>query len=541
MAHGLELAGGAGERPVVAVIGDSTFAHSGLTGLMNAVYNGSHTTTVVLDNRITAMTGHQDNPFTGRTLHGRAGARAGHRGACAAASACEHVDGRRPDEPASAPRARCARRSRTTGRAWSWRAAPCALLVKSDKHAAGGGRRDAAPRAASASSSAARRCRRQPSGKAVIDAALCVGCAPVRRRRAATARSASGGRVCEAGEAVVTTTSVLLVGVGGQGTILAGDVLAKVAAASGLDVKLSEVHGMSQRGGSVDTMVRFGEKVYSPVVSPGEVDHLVAFEVIEAARWVPYLRPGGPPARQPPHDPAAAGAHRRAARARSASRRRCSPRTPSSSTPSRSRARRARRARRTSCCWARCRRGCRSTRRRGGRSSPRACPPKTVEANLAAFELGREAGTEGGEAMKVEQLAVFIENKPGRVSEIAELVGRRRRQHPRLLRLRHGRLRHHAPRRRQARRGARRAQGGRASPCARTRSSASSCRTSPARSAGVLHAVSDAGVNIEYVYSLVGTAVVLNVSDADRALQPARGRAREADVPGGHRSYSSTA
>jgi indolepyruvate ferredoxin oxidoreductase beta subunit len=91
----------------------------------------------------------------------------------------------------------------------------------------------------------------------------------------------------------VTTTSVLLVGVGGQGTILAGDVLAKVAAASGLDVKLSEVHGMSQRGGSVDTMVRFGEKVHSPVVSAGEVDHLVAFEIIEAARWLPYLRPSG--------------------------------------------------------------------------------------------------------------------------------------------------------------------------------------------------------------------------------------------------------
>jgi indolepyruvate ferredoxin oxidoreductase, beta subunit len=91
----------------------------------------------------------------------------------------------------------------------------------------------------------------------------------------------------------MTTTSVLLVGVGGQGTILAGDVLAKVAAASGLDVKLSEVHGMSQRGGSVDTMVRFGEHVHSPVVSKGEVDHLVAFEIVEAARWVPYLRPGG--------------------------------------------------------------------------------------------------------------------------------------------------------------------------------------------------------------------------------------------------------
>jgi indolepyruvate ferredoxin oxidoreductase beta subunit len=88
-------------------------------------------------------------------------------------------------------------------------------------------------------------------------------------------------------------TTVMLVGVGGQGTILAGDVLAKVAAASGLDVKLSEVHGMSQRGGSVDTQVRFGDTVFSPVADAGGVDHLVAFEMIEAARALHYLKPDG--------------------------------------------------------------------------------------------------------------------------------------------------------------------------------------------------------------------------------------------------------
>jgi indolepyruvate ferredoxin oxidoreductase beta subunit len=85
----------------------------------------------------------------------------------------------------------------------------------------------------------------------------------------------------------------MLVGVGGQGTILASDVLAKVAAASGLDVKLAEVHGMSQRGGSVDTIVRFGEKVYSPVIDPGMADHLISFELIEAARWLHWLKPEG--------------------------------------------------------------------------------------------------------------------------------------------------------------------------------------------------------------------------------------------------------
>lgn len=89
------------------------------------------------------------------------------------------------------------------------------------------------------------------------------------------------------------TTTVMLAGVGGQGTILAADVLAKVAAASGLDVKLSEVHGMAQRGGSVDSVVRFGEKVFSPLTDPGMADHLVCFELIEAARRLHWVKPGG--------------------------------------------------------------------------------------------------------------------------------------------------------------------------------------------------------------------------------------------------------
>ncbi|HSK47043.1 MAG TPA: indolepyruvate oxidoreductase subunit beta [Coriobacteriia bacterium] len=91
----------------------------------------------------------------------------------------------------------------------------------------------------------------------------------------------------------MSTTTVMLCGVGGQGTILAADLLAKVAAASGLEVKLSEVHGMSQRGGSVDTVVKFGDEVFSPVTDPGMVDHLVAFEIIEAVRRVHYVKPEG--------------------------------------------------------------------------------------------------------------------------------------------------------------------------------------------------------------------------------------------------------
>ncbi len=91
----------------------------------------------------------------------------------------------------------------------------------------------------------------------------------------------------------MSVATVMLCGVGGQGTILAADVLAKTAAAAGLEVKLSEVHGMAQRGGSVDTVVRFGDEVFAPITDPGGADHLVAFELTEAARRLHYLKPDG--------------------------------------------------------------------------------------------------------------------------------------------------------------------------------------------------------------------------------------------------------
>lgn len=89
------------------------------------------------------------------------------------------------------------------------------------------------------------------------------------------------------------TTTVMLCGVGGQGTILAADVLCKVAAASGMMVKLSEVHGMAQRGGSVSTVVRFGVDVHAPIADVGGVDALVAFEAIEAVRYLHFLKSSG--------------------------------------------------------------------------------------------------------------------------------------------------------------------------------------------------------------------------------------------------------
>ena len=87
--------------------------------------------------------------------------------------------------------------------------------------------------------------------------------------------------------------SALLVGVGGQGAILAAKILVAGLMEAGYDVKMSEVHGMSQRGGSVSTQVHWGEKVYSPVIGPGAADILVAFEKMEAVRYAEFLKPGG--------------------------------------------------------------------------------------------------------------------------------------------------------------------------------------------------------------------------------------------------------
>ncbi|MDR0918930.1 MAG: indolepyruvate oxidoreductase subunit beta [Oscillospiraceae bacterium] len=89
------------------------------------------------------------------------------------------------------------------------------------------------------------------------------------------------------------TCNLMIVGVGGQGTLLASKILGKVLSEEGYDVKVSEVHGMSQRGGSVVTYVKFGEKVYSPIIDKGEADVIISFEQLEALRYTEYLKPNG--------------------------------------------------------------------------------------------------------------------------------------------------------------------------------------------------------------------------------------------------------
>ena len=89
------------------------------------------------------------------------------------------------------------------------------------------------------------------------------------------------------------TKNIMIVGVGGQGTLLASKILGELFLKNDYDVKVSEVHGMSQRGGSVVTYVRYGSDVASPLIEKGEADYIVSFELLEAARWLPYLKEGG--------------------------------------------------------------------------------------------------------------------------------------------------------------------------------------------------------------------------------------------------------
>ncbi len=92
---------------------------------------------------------------------------------------------------------------------------------------------------------------------------------------------------------IMATKNIMIVGVGGQGSLLASKLLGRLLVDEGFDVKVSEVHGMSQRGGSVVTYVRFGDRVYSPVIEEGEADFIVSFEKIEAARYIKDLKKGG--------------------------------------------------------------------------------------------------------------------------------------------------------------------------------------------------------------------------------------------------------
>ena len=92
---------------------------------------------------------------------------------------------------------------------------------------------------------------------------------------------------------MMETRNIMIVGVGGQGSLLASKLMGKALLIEGYDAKVTEVHGMSQRGGAVVTYVRYGDKVYSPIVDIGQAELIVSFELLEAARWINHLTPGG--------------------------------------------------------------------------------------------------------------------------------------------------------------------------------------------------------------------------------------------------------
>lgn len=295
--HGFnKVLGKESEGKTVSVIGDSTFMHSGMTGLVNVAYNGSNSTVIILDNSITGMTGHQQNPTTGYNIKGDPAAKVDLETLCHAIgirrvrvvdpydlAGCEEAvteelagGGAVGDHLPPSLRAAEICEGEAAGVCGSRKMPGVQAL-----HEAGMPRDPHTGREGEHRHHALRRLRR-------MRAAL-----PFRRHRRRPGRrvreSVKGGN----GMTGTGTKSVMIVGVGGQGSLLASKLLGRLLIGEGYQVKVSEVHGMSQRGGSVVTYVKFGDAVYSPVVAEGEADFIVSFEALEAARWVSHLKKGG--------------------------------------------------------------------------------------------------------------------------------------------------------------------------------------------------------------------------------------------------------
>ncbi len=260
-------------RRVVSVMGDSTFLHSGLTGLVEMAYNPPRTghVVLVLDNGTTAMTGLQEHPGTGRDLGGTATGRISLEEAARALGA-QHVhvvDPLRESEAFS----RTLRESLALNElSVIISRRPC-ILSASRRHgaaAASGGPVQEGPAG-------------EPQGP------------PRTPIRPVSARdlTAPGSPLPPAGEAPPEVVNVRLAGLGGQGVITAADLLAQAAFRAGYDVKQSELHGMSQRGGSVSSDVRFGARVASPMIPQGRVGILVVISADQIENTRPGLRPGG--------------------------------------------------------------------------------------------------------------------------------------------------------------------------------------------------------------------------------------------------------
>ena len=275
-------------RKVVSVIGDSTFVHSGITGLVEMIYNPPATGHVILilDNGTTAMTGLQEHPGTGRTLDHTPTGRVVFED-LARALGVTHVHVTDPTKDMAGFEQVLVEALHSDQLSLIIARRPCLLAAKRINAAKQDPRKREAPSAASASKTG--RGMARPDGPGPDQ--------PPHRHRSPASDARPGERGGEGpastASAAPRVTSVVIAGLGGQGVIKASDILAEAAFAAGLDVKKSELHGMSQRGGSVTSDVRFGPLVFSPMVPAGEADCLVvlAADQVEPNRHV--LRPGG--------------------------------------------------------------------------------------------------------------------------------------------------------------------------------------------------------------------------------------------------------
>ena len=316
--QGFTRAGGSAKGSI-AVIGDSTFLHSGLTGLLNAVHQGTNVTVLIQNNDITAMTGGQTHPGTAKTLAG-AETKPVDLGAICRALGVEHVEtvdpydyeacldgaegrprlrrtGRHHHQPAlHALPAQGARRRRVRGRRGPLHRLPAVHEAGLPVAAAHRGDGEEAPQGDHR--------RRDLHRLLAVRAALQAGRdreggSSVTPGLTETRNEADGNDdlrpdMSRGHYADGVVDDVMVVGVGGQGVIVAAAIIADTAMLhGGLEVKTSETRGMSQRGGSVTSHIRIGETVIAPSISPGEIDYLLAFESAEGLRLAPSLAPGG--------------------------------------------------------------------------------------------------------------------------------------------------------------------------------------------------------------------------------------------------------
>ena len=259
-------------------IGDSTFFHTGIPGVINAVYNQTEIKLMVLDNSTTAMTGSQPHPGTGQTMMGEISEKVSIE-AVLKAIGVQFVEICSPFDLAKAQEA-VKRAAEHKGVAAVIFRAPCITVSKPlplltvNSHKCTGCKRCIKELGCPAIS--------YSGHKAVIEPSMCYGCTIC-------------AQVCPFGaieEEAVMNKSILLAGVGGQGTVLASKLIAQAAIDLGFPARTAETIGMAQRGGCVVSHVRIGE-AHSPLIPKGKADIIIGFEPAEAVRCLPYLKEEG--------------------------------------------------------------------------------------------------------------------------------------------------------------------------------------------------------------------------------------------------------